>query len=143
MRVGAKIGVLAALVGAGGCGDGSVGPEEVAGRYSATTFAVQINGATTELLSRGASVDLELRADGTTAGRIILPAVSGVQLTPVDHDLAGTYTVGSNVVRLSQTADTSYLDGVFFTADPPELRSFITIADATRSGSVTLVLTRQ
>lgn len=142
MGVATRVWVAAALLGAAGCGDGSVGPQEVAGRYQATTFSVQINGATTELLSRGASVDLELRADGTTAGRIIIPAVPGVQLTAVDHDLAGTYAVSSDVVRLNQTADT-YLDGVFFTADPPELRSFITITDATRTGSVTLILTRR
>ncbi len=144
MRVAARFLTAGLVVGwLAACGDGALAPAEVAGQYTATTFTIQLNGVTTELLARGASVNLQLKADGTTTGRLIMPAVSGVQLNPVDHDLAGTYLLSDDVIRLSQTADTSYLDDAFFTADPPELRAFITIADATRSGSVTLILTRQ
>ncbi len=94
-----------------------------------------------EMVSRGATVSLRLNPDLTTSGRMTMPAVPGVQLTAVDDDLAGTYTINNGVVRLSQ--GTAYLDGLVFTADPPELRAFISLNDGTRTGTFALVLIRQ
>lgn len=124
-----------------GCSDSVLGPEQVSGQYAIKTFTIVVNGNTSEMVSRGATVSLRLNPDLTTSGRMTMPAIPGVQLTPVDDDLAGTYTVNNGVVRLSQ--GTAYLDGLVFTADPPELRAFISLNDGARTGTFALVLTRQ
>ena len=125
----------------GGCSDGALALDDVSGQYQAKTFTIVVNGVTSELLSRGATVSLRLNPDLTTSGHITMPIVSGVQVTPVDDDLTGTYTLNNGIVRLKQ--GDAYLDGLAFTADPPELRAFISLSDGTRTGSFTLVLTRQ
>ncbi len=132
---------VAVLVAAGGCGDPVLAPDDVSGQYQAKSFIVVVNGVTNELLSRGATVSLRLNPDLTTSGRIRMPIVAGLQVVPVDDDLTGTYTLNKGVVRLSQ--GNAYLDGISFTADPPDLRAFISLSDGTRSGTFNLVLTRQ
>ncbi len=123
-----------------GCGDPVLGPADIAGQYQAKAFVIVVNGTTNELLSRGATVNLRLNADLTTSGRITIPIVPGVQVTAVDDDLTGTYTVNNGVVRLTGN---SYLDGLAFTADPPELRAFISFSDPNRAGTFNLTLSRQ
>lgn len=135
------IAALALLTTIGGCGDSALGPSDVSGLYTATTFTIVMNGTTNELLSRGATVSLRLNPDLTTSGRITMPTVPGVQVVPVDDDLTGTYTLINGVVRLTQ--QNSYLDGLNFTADPPELRAYISLSDGARTGDFSLVLTRQ
>ena len=130
-----------ALAAIGGCGDPVVGPGQVTGQYVAKSFTIVINGVSSEMLSRGATINLRLNPDLSTSGRMTMPAVPGVQATPVDDDLAGTYTVNNGIVRLSQ--GDAYLDGLLFTADPPELRAFISLNDGTRTGTFAMVLTRQ
>lgn len=129
---------LATLI--AGCGDPVLGPADIAGQYQAKSFVIVVNGTTTDILSRGATVDLRLNADGTTSGRVTIPIVPGVQVTAVDDDLTGTYTINNEVVRLTGN---SYLDGLAFTADPPELRAFISFSDPNRVGTFNLTLTRQ
>lgn len=132
---------VAALVATGGCGDPVLAPDDVSGQYQARSFIIVVNGVTNELLSRGATVSLRLNPDLTTSGHITMPIVAGVQIVPVDDDLTGTYTLNKGVVRLSQ--GNAYLDGISFTADPPDLRAFISLSDGTRSGTFNLVLTRR
>ncbi len=123
-----------------GCGDPVLGPADIAGQYQTKSFVIVVNGTTNELLSRGATVNLRLNADGTTSGRVTIPIVPGVQITAVDDDLTGTYTIRNGVVRL---VGNSYLDGLAFTADPPELRAFISFSDPNRVGTFNLTLSRQ
>ena len=130
-----------ALVAVGGCGNPVLAPDDVSGQYHATVFTIVVNGVTNELLSRGATVTLRLNPDLTTSGHFTMPSVAGVQLVAVDDDLTGTYTLNNGVVRLSQ--GDAYLDGLVFTADPPELRAFVSLSDGTRTGSLNLTLTRQ
>ena len=136
--------VAAAVIAAvAGCGDSNVEPEDVVGQYVATTFTIVINGVSTDMLARGASIDVELKSDGTTAGRVVIPVVAGIQTTAVDDDLAGTYAITTTTVRFDQTDPGSYLDNLIFTVDPPELRAFIVLSDPTRTGNFSLILTRQ
>ncbi len=132
---------LALTAAVGGCSAAALAPDDVSGQYQAKTFVIVVNGVTNELLSRGATVSLRLNPDLTTSGHLTMPSVPGVQLTAVDDDLAGTYTLNNGVVRLSQGG--AYLDGIVFVADPPELRAFISLSDGTRTGAFTLVLSRQ
>lgn len=129
------------LAAALGCSDSVLGPADVSGQYTIKSFTIVVSGNMSEMVSRGATVSLRLNPDLTTSGRMTMPAVPGVQLTAVDDDLAGTYTINNGVVRLSQ--GTAYLDGLVFTADPPELRAFISLNDGTRTGTFALVLIRQ
>lgn len=138
---GSWIVTLALTATIGGCSNTALAPDDVSGQYQAKTFTIVVNGISSELLSRGATVSLRLNPDLTTSGHITMPIVSGVQLAPVDDDLTGTYTLNNGIVRLKQ--GDAYLDGLNFTADPPELRAFISLSDGTRTGSFTLVLTRQ
>ena len=138
---GSWIVALALTATIGGCSGGALAPDDVSGQYQAKTFTIVVNGVTSELLSRGATVSLRLNPDLTTSGHLTMPTVPGVQLAPVDDDLTGTYTLNNGIVRLKQ--GDAYLDGLAFTADPPELRAFISLSDGTRTGSFTLVLSRQ
>jgi hypothetical protein len=131
----------AAVVLAAGCGDSPIEPNDIAGTYAAGTFTILLNGVTTNLLGQGATVSLTLNQDRTTTGRVTIPVIAGVQSTVVDDDLAGTFTVASGVVRLTSAA-ASYLDGYAFTADPPELRAYVTF-QAPNAGQLTLILVRQ
>jgi hypothetical protein len=117
-------------------------PEDLVGTYQATEFRVVLNGVTTDLLTKGASVTLELESGGTTSGRFVLPVVAGVQITPVDDDLDGTYDLQNGVVRLEQAADT-YLKDFLFVAADGQLRASQVIQSPTVTGNLRLVLTRE
>ena len=132
---------LVALLGLG-CSTASLAPADLAGTYQATTMSVVINGVTTNMLTSGASVALNLTADGQATGRVVVPPIAGVQVVAVDDDLAGTYTVINNHIQLKPTAGT-YLSGLIFTADLPELRAYVTLNGATTQGQFTVILTRQ
>jgi len=108
----------ALTIGGIACGDDSVEPSAVACTYTATSFRVIENGATTDILSAGGTVTLQLSASGTTSGRIHIPAI-GTQ--PVfDADLAGTWSIEDGTVRLQHTADT-FLRDMIFDFDDDEL----------------------
>jgi len=96
------------------CGDNGVDgptPKSVVGTYAATTFMATAGGVTTNLLTSGASVTLILGADGTTSGRLFVPA----SVTPqVDASLAGTWTFsGPTDIDLASNTDTFLRDMVF------------------------------
>lgn len=73
----------------------------------AGVFTVTENGATTDMLERGAFIGLILRAlpggVGTTDGRLLIPG-------EIDVRLPGTWTLDDGVVRLSHEADTFLRD---------------------------------
>jgi hypothetical protein len=134
--------VMLAAVGTACGGASTLAPADVAGTYVATTISVIINGVTTNMLVKGASVSLTLTADGKSTGRVIVPVIGGVQTVAVDDDLAGSYDLTKDHVQLKPTAAT-YLSGMIFTADLPELRAYLTIQDASRSGQLTIILRHQ
>lgn len=93
-------------------------------------------GQTTDYLAAGATARLELDADGTTTGRLFVPG-GGENGGDFDADLAGTWTLQGDTVRLSHAADT-------FLRDMPLVVSRNSLAgDRTFSGiHVRIVLVR-
>jgi len=131
---GATLGLALALA---GCGDDDQGfsptVDDVAGSYTATTFTAANGVGEVDLLALGASVTVTLEADGTTAGRLVVPGVG----EPLDEDLAGTWALTDNTVTFSQTQSTLISD-VDFTVSPNTLTG-----QGTFQGSeLLLVLTR-
>lgn len=90
------------------CGGDPVGPtmEAVAGTYTATSFVVD----GTDVLSAGGDLSLTLGAHGSVAGSLFVPPSVGGGLTA---DMAGTYTLSGNTLRLEQTADTFVRDATW------------------------------
>lgn len=123
----------------GACGDN--GPSvptaaNVAGTYMATTFLATTGGVTTNMLTSGASVTLILGADGTTSGRLFVPA----SVTPqVDAPLTGTWSFFSATdIDIASNTDT-FLRDMLFTVSGNTLVGDQTF-NATR---IQIVLTKQ
>jgi len=137
-RVVPILGRVALLVSLADCGDEPFNPtvDSVAGTYHATTFTFNGGSTTTDLLAIGASVTITLTPDGTTSGRIFVPAVAegGGDL---DADLVGTWTLSGAAVTFDQEADT-FMRDVPFTAEPSRLRTRGTFGEEV----VVLVLTK-
>lgn len=104
------------------CGDDSpAGPptqESVAGVYQASAgrsgamLEVTQLGQTVDYLAAGTTVRLELKADGSTAGRLFVPG-GDEDGGDFDADLTGTWTLHGDTVRLSHAADTFLRDMPF------------------------------
>lgn len=77
--------------------------------YGAITLTTTQNGETTDWLAKGASITIDLRGDGTTAGRVFIPGAYE-DGSDFDADLAGTWTLAGGKVRLSHSADTFLRD---------------------------------
>ncbi len=88
--------------------DDPLGPEDVAGSYTATTFTA----ATTDVLAAGGSIAVTLHANGTTTGQLFVPAsvTGGAALTV---DLAGTFALIGNRVRFDLNT-ASFVENVDF-----------------------------
>jgi hypothetical protein len=86
--------VLAVL--AGGCGDDDDGfnptIETVAGSYTASTFTIEDETGTIDLLALDASVSATLNEDGTTTGQLFVPE-GDEDGSDLEADLAGTWTL--------------------------------------------------
>src|SRR5688500_5395151 len=66
--------------------------EEIVGAYAASTFTARSGNITVDLLSGGATLDVTLLEDGTTTGRLFVPAgLAGG--TAFDQSLVGTFEV--------------------------------------------------
>ena len=121
------------------CGDDGPNvptPQNVAGTYMATTLLATTGGTTTNLLTSGASVTLILGADGTTSGRLFVPA----SVTPqVDASLAGTWTFfNATDIDIASNTDT-FLRDMLFTVSGNTL-----VGDQTFSATrIQIVLTKQ
>ena len=97
------------------CADvGTVSPlptmQSVAGTYSASLLTIQEgDGAVEDLLAKGGFIDLDLRPDGSTTGRMFVPA-DGPDGDDYDSDLAGTWALADSTVTLDHAADTFLRD---------------------------------
>ena len=102
----------------------AVSKEEVSGSYVTTvpatggsafgslTFSTTKSGVTVDQAARGAEIRLVLATNGTTSGSLVVPDVEledGERDTFV-ADLAGTWRVEGNTVRLTHDADTFLRD---------------------------------
>jgi hypothetical protein len=96
---------------AAACGsDSPVSPLTVAGTYTATMLNTTTGGVTTNQLAAGASVTLVLGTDGTTVGRLFVPASTS---PAVDASLNGTWNFSNGDVDLTSSTDTFLRDMLF------------------------------
>jgi|tagenome__1003787_1003787.scaffolds.fasta_scaffold19769771_2 hypothetical protein len=111
----APLAVLSLALGACG-GEDTFSPttETVAGSYAASAFTVTSSTGTTDLLANGATVTIVLATDGSTTGRLFVPAGAEGR-GDLDVDLAGTWTLAGSSVTFAQGSDTFVRD-VAFTA---------------------------
>lgn len=84
----------------------------VAGDYRATEFTVTTSGQTVNLLANGALLEMTLRQDGTTTGRLFVPG-GEEDGSDFDASLDGTWTLRGDTVRFAQAADTFVRDVPF------------------------------
>jgi len=77
--------------------------------YGSLTLTTTADGVTTNWLAAGARVELELRADGSTAGRLYIPGADkgGADM---DESLAGSWTLKGTTIQLAHEADTFLRD---------------------------------
>lgn len=129
----------------GGVGSGrAVDASQLAGIYAVSDLLVDsADGKHIDLRSLGAGISIGLGPDGRTEGELDLPPVEGLSGEGLHASMAGRFTVMGDKVRFEQPADTFVRD-LFFTVDGTQLRaSYTFLDDRARSGSVTVVLTRQ
>lgn len=105
--------VIVAAV-AAACSDSTgVAPEPtvaaVAGTYTATVLNTTESGTTTDWLSEGASIRLDLALDGTTSGRMFIPGAAE-EGGDFDADLTGEWSLDGGEVHLDHEADTFLRD---------------------------------
>ena len=133
--------VVLAIMGTAACGENAApempmgnndppGTQEVAGSYSATVFTVTEGGTTTDLLAQGASIDLLLKTDGQTSGRLFVPG-GNEDGSDLDADLTGTWSISGSSVNLTQTADTFLRDMTFVVGNDNTLEGEETFGSAT------------
>ena len=106
--------VLPALVALAltGCDDDPVTPATPNGAYEATFWTGTTGGTTTDILAAGGSFEIVLAPQGTTTGRLFIPAsVTGEG--DYDSNLAGAWTQTGAVVQFSHPADTFVRDMPF------------------------------
>lgn len=93
--------------------DGVSDSERIPGEYRATILTATENGATTDYLKEGVSLNITLNEDGTTTGRLSVPD----DVEPIDASMAGRWTVRGDTVRFEQSADTFVRDVPFLARD--------------------------
>ncbi len=114
------------------CGgdDKPLGPTDVAGTYTATSFTSTQGGNTTDLLAAGSSVTATLAPDGTTTGRLFVPAAVTGGLGTLDEDLAGTWQLTGSTVTFDQSADT-FLNDIVLVVESNQLRGEFVVLGGT------------
>jgi hypothetical protein len=80
--------------------------------YGATRFNTIIEGQTTNWLAKGAVLQINLSADGTTTGRLLVPGMDEGG-GDFDKDLAGRWSLKGDTVHFEQSADTFVRDMPF------------------------------
>jgi len=102
--------VFAMSMAACGNDNSPVSPLTVVGTYTATQLTTTTGGVTTNQLAAGATITLVLGADGTTVGRLFVPAST----TPaVDVSLNGTWQFTNGDIDLTSSSDTFLRDMLF------------------------------
>lgn len=87
--------------------DSQITPGQVAGDYKSTTFKVQPGDTIIDVLAVGGFINLTLKTDQTTKGRIFIPDTLGLtEGGNFDEDLTGTYSISGNTLTFQQTTDT-------------------------------------
>ncbi len=116
--------LLAAALTLAACGDSPTGGDSqqlrmqrLAGsyegfKYGEKRFTTTENGQTTDWVARGASLKIELAADGTTSGRLLVPGADE-DGGDFDASMAGSWTLKGDTVRFQQDADTFVRDMPF------------------------------
>lgn len=120
------------------CGDDGTGPgvatrADVAGDYTsasdlaAMSFTTTENGTSVDWLEAGAELSLLLATNGSTEGRLFIPATDpdlahyfepdDLERGFLEADMAGSWTLENGVVRLEQEADSFMRDLEFTYAD--------------------------
>ncbi|MGE0439241.1 MAG: hypothetical protein AB7L66_13845 [Gemmatimonadales bacterium] len=129
-RIESWIALLGAVL-ALGC---TTGPGDVAGRYHAEVFRLKAGtAAPIDLIAGGATIDLTLSADGTTAGTMAAPAIAGAEGTPFSENLTGSFLVRDGTVSFTLEADV-FIRDLAWTIDGNRLRA--------ESAEVSVVLAR-
>lgn len=106
--------------------------KDVAGTYVASgeVGSLIITGEddeTIDLLEQGAEIEIELDADGTTAGQLFVPE-GDEDGSDLEADLAGTWTLKGDTVQLKHDADT-FLRDMKFVVNKKELVGSDEISD--------------
>jgi hypothetical protein len=116
--------LLAAALTLAACGDSPSGADSqklrmqqlsgsyVGFKYGAKKFTTIENGQTTDWLARGASLKIDLAADGTTTGRLLVPG-GDEDGSDLDASMVGNWTLKGDTVRFQQNADTFVTDMPF------------------------------
>ena len=116
--------------------DDPLSPEDVAGEYVAssaeagTRFEIIAEGETLDILELGGTLEIELRANGITAGRLFVPGLDEGG-GDVDQNLAGEWSLRGNTVTFDINVDT-FLNDIEFTVRGNRLEADDTIANGTR-----------
>jgi len=94
------------------CDDDPTAPTAPTGEYEATSFTATSGGTTTDVLDAGGSFTITLTSQGTTTGRLFIPAsVTGEG--DFDSDLTGTWTQSGSTIQFDHAADTFVRDMPF------------------------------
>ena len=102
-------------------------PHPAAGSYTAATFVNKSDVEDVDLLALGATLDIDLRANGTTSGTLFVPD-GGDGGNDFEASMAGTWTIDGDQVEFDQDADTFVrnmvwtYDGFQLTAENGEVR---------------------
>lgn len=116
---------------AAGCESDPTGPtlDDIVGSYSVVTLTTTTEAGTVDRVAEGASLGLQLNADGTVSGELFVPggAEDGSDFTA---DMAGTWTLSGSIVRFEQDAD-SFVRDMDFEADGDRLTGEETFGDVT------------
>jgi len=114
------------------CADQSTRPSAPAleGAYTATAFTVTTRDSTIDELADGVTLALTLRADGTTAGTLVVPSEDSLHLV-------GTWDTVGATLHLDQTA-TTFLDLMPFQIGPSRLDGVL----AQGFGTIRVTLTK-
>lgn len=120
----ALVPLLALLIGA--CSEGTTEPDPDPGAdpallagvyvaedtYGTLTFITMASGETIDWLEEGASLTIELAADGKTTGRLFVPGADE-DGEDFDADLKGTWKLQGDTVHFSHSADSFIRDTPF------------------------------
>lgn len=101
------------------CGDGTgVGltRSDVAGAYTATVLTIDDGTGAVDQLSLGASIQITLTVDGETTGLLFVPG-GAADGSDFSADLAGTWTLNGQAVRLVHTSNSFLRDVIFAFVD--------------------------